>query len=86
LAKLDDDLYKAETQKQNLLADKVSIASLLIVQNLKVLLNLEPNDRRRLVGEVVDQLVRVHGDDGGGKSMKALTVERLCEVRNWPSR
>lgn len=46
-----------KNQKQNLLADEVSITLLLVVQSLKVLLNLEPDNRRRLVGEVVDQLV-----------------------------
>jgi hypothetical protein len=50
---------------QNLLADKMSISLLLVVQSIKMLLNLKPDNRRRLVGEVVDQLVGVHGDGRG---------------------
>ena len=51
--------------RDDLLADKVSIALLLVSQRLKMLLNLKPDDRGRLVSEVVGQLVRVH-DDGRG--------------------
>lgn len=51
--------------RDDLLADKVSIALLLVSQRLEVLLNLKPDDRGRLVSEVVGQLVRVH-DDGRG--------------------
>lgn len=51
--------------RDDLLADKVSIALLLISEGLEVLLNLKPDDRGRLVSEVVGQLVRVH-DDGRG--------------------
>lgn len=42
------------------LADEVGIALLLVVQGLKVLLNLEPDDRGWCVGEEVDELVLLH--------------------------
>lgn len=45
----------------HLLADKVSIALLLVIQSLEMLLNFQPDHRGRLVGEEVLEACRVHG-------------------------
>ena len=46
----------------HLLADKVSIALLLVRQGVKVLLDLEPDDRRRGIGQVLGEFLGVHGE------------------------
>ena len=61
----------------DILADKVSIALLAIVQSLEVLLNLEPDHGRRLVGEVVSELLSVHG------GRKSLMVSKRSRQDEW---
>ncbi len=48
-------------RNERLLADGVSIALLLVIESLKVVLDLEPDHRGRLVGQVVLAVVGVHG-------------------------
>lgn len=46
----------------HLLADKVGVALLLVCQGVKVLLDLEPDDRRRGIGQVLGEFLGVHGE------------------------
>lgn len=47
----------------HLLADKVSIALLLVRQGVKMLLDLEPDDRRRGIRQVLREFLSVHSED-----------------------
>lgn len=58
----------------DILADEVSISLLFIREGLKVLLNLQSNHGRGLVGKIVDQLLSVHV---GRKSLLLVSERTL---------
>lgn len=60
-AEREQGQMKETSDGRHLLADKVSIALLLVGQGLKVRLNLEPDNRGRVVGEEVGEFLGVHG-------------------------
>lgn len=64
----------------HLLADKVSIALLLVRQGVKVLLDLKPDDRRRGIGQVLREFLGVHGE-GTAETETETEVAIQAQVR-----
>lgn len=64
-------------------ADEMAVALLLIGQELKVLLNLERHDQRRLVSQVLLKLFGLHcGRIAGEKRWSNWSATTECEARN----
>jgi hypothetical protein len=61
----------------NLLANEMSISLLLIRQGLKVLLDLQPHDARRGIGQVAAEFLGVHG---ASESKKPSWGSRETEI------
>lgn len=58
----------------------MSIALLLVRQGIKVLLNLEPDDRRRGIGQVLREFLGVHGE---GTAETDTEAEVAIQAQLW---